>query len=541
MAVTLLRRVALAAAVLALAGPAARADVKPHPLFSDHAVLQRGKPIPVWGTADPGEAVTVKLQSATATATAGPDGTWMVKLPEQAAGGPYELTLSGKNRVTLKDVMVGEVWVASGQSNMEWPLQKSFEGQKAIEGARNPMIRLFTVRKIPAAEPQKTVPVDARDKAGMWLECAPETVPDFSAVAYYFGRDLQKALNVPVGLIHTSWGGTPAQAWTTKEALEAEPALKHYPQEFEKRVKDYDPAAAKERYEASRTKWQEDMAKYREAAAKAKEEGKPAPTPPRRPNPPASPDKSPNSPSVLFNGMIAPLIPYAIEGAIWYQGESNAGQAYEYRTLFPAMIADWRKHWHEGDFPFLCVQLAPYWNNNSEAQQYAELREAQWLATKKLPNVGMAVITDVGEEKDIHPTKKERVGARLALLARKIAYGEKIVASGPEYKSMKVEGNRAVLSFDNVGAGLEARGGPLTGFTIAGPDHKFHQAMAEIRGETVVVSSPEVEQPVAVRYGFQNFMEVNLWNKDSLPATPFRTDDFPGVTQPKATTATGGK
>src|SRR5947209_18460926 len=211
------------------------------------------------------------------------------------------------------------------------------------------------------------------------------------------------------------------------------------------------------------------MAKYREEAAKAKEEGKPAPQMPRRPNPPASPDKSPNSPSVLYNGMIAPLVPYAIEGAIWYQGESNAGQAYEYRTLFPAMIADWRKHWHEGDFSFLCVQLAPYWNRNSQNQEYAELREAQWLAAKKLPKVGMAVITDVGDEKDIHPKKKEPVGARLALLARKIAYGENVVAMGPEYKSMRVEGNRAVLSFDNVEAGLEARGGPLTGFTIAGP------------------------------------------------------------------------
>jgi sialate O-acetylesterase len=236
--------------------------------------------------------------------------------------------------------------------------------------------------------------------------------------------------------------------------------------------------------------------------------------------------------------MIAPLVPYAVRGAIWYQGESNAGKAYEYRTLFPAMIRDWRKQWGR-DFPFLLVQLAPFMKITTQPgdSNWAELREAQYRATKVLPKVGMAVITDVGEENDIHPKKKAPVGNRLALLARKIAYGEGIVAMGPEYKSMKVEGNRAVLTFDNVGAGLECRGEKLTGFAVAGADRKFHNAEAEIRGDTVVVHSPAVEKPVAVRFGWANYPVVNLWNKDGLPATPFRTDDWPGITQPKETKA----
>jgi sialate O-acetylesterase len=533
-----LPRLALACGLAALAAPAAHADVQFHPLFTDHAVLQRGKPLPVWGTADPGEEVVILLKSAANSAgarvTAGLDGRWMVKLPEQQAGGPYTLSAQGKaNTATLKDILVGEVWVCSGQSNMEWPLRASFEADKAITAAANPMLRLFTVPKKTATEPQKTV-------QGEWKECTPETVPGFSAVAYYFGRDLQKALGVPVGLIHTSWGGTPAEAWTSKESLNAEPTLTHYHQELAKRVKDYDPAKAREQHEAAVARYEEAAAKYKEAVEKAKAEGQPAPKAPtlRRPPMLQAPDKSPNAPSSLYNAMIAPLLPYAIEGAIWYQGESNAGRAYEYRTLFAAMIRDWRKQWGY-DLPFLCVQLAPFMKITAEPgdSAWAELREAQHLATKTLPKVGMAVITDVGEENDIHPKKKGPVGARLALLARQIANGQHIVAMGPVYKGMKVEGNRAVLSFDNVGGGLECRGDKLTGFTVAGEDKKFHNAEAEIRGDTVVVHSPAVEKPVAVRFGWANYPVVNLWNKDGLPATPFRTDDWPGVTQPKETKA----
>jgi sialate O-acetylesterase len=493
--------------------PAARAEVVPSPMFTDHAVLQRDKPIPVWGTADPGESIRISLNTEPVIATraqASNEGRWFAQLPPATAGGPYTLTIQGKNRVQFKDVLVGEVWICSGQSNMEWKLKNSYEAVKDIQAATNPKMRLFTVAQSTAAAPLEKL-------RGKWEECTPETVPSFSAVGYYFGRDLQKALDVPVGLIHTSWGGTPAEAWTSKEALDAVPELRHYPAGLTKQIEEYDPAKAKERYEAA-------VEKYKEAAAKAKEEGKRPPQSPRRPNPP---DKNQNSPTVLYNAMIAPVIPYGIRGAIWYQGESNAGRANEYRTLFPTMIEDWRKRWKQGDFPFLCVQLAPY---KQTRDAWPELREAQLLATQKLSKVGMAVITDVGEEKDIHPKKKEPVGARLALLALKIAYGKDVVAMGPVYKKMTVEGNRAVLSFDNVGAGLECRGPKLTGFTVAGNDREFHNAEAEIRGDTVVVSSPGVERPAAVRFGWANYPVVNLWNKNGLPATPFRTDNWPGVT-----------
>ncbi|HTK75446.1 MAG TPA: sialate O-acetylesterase [Gemmataceae bacterium] len=520
----------LIAALMAFAtSPAARADVKPHPLFSDHMVLQRDVPIPVWGTAEPGEQVGVSIKgsgqsSASPSVSANADGTWKVQLSKLPAGGPYELTIKGKNTVTIKDVLIGEVWICSGQSNMEWQLRNSFESAKAIEAANHPMLRLFTVRKTAAGSPQTTVPVNTDQRVGQWQECTSETVPGFSAVAYYFGRDLQKALGVPVGLIHTSWGGTPAQAWTSKEALNAVTDLKYYPEK------------AQPQYEYDVARYEFGQAQHKMNVAKAKLDGQPEPkAPPQLRVRPQPPDRNPNAPSSLYNAMIAPLLNYPIKGAIWYQGESNAGKAHEYRTLFATMIKDWRDRWHLGDFPFLCVQLAPF--DRVQGNTWPELREAQLLATQTLPNVGMAVITDVGERADIHPKKKEPVGARLALLARKIAYGEKITAMGPVYKSMKTEGNRAVLSFDNVGIGLEARDGKLTGFEIAGADKQFHPAEAEIRGETVVVYSDKVESPVAVRYGWQNYPQVNLWNKDGLPATPFRTDDWPGITWPKTTAA----
>ncbi len=507
----------------------ARADVAPNSLFTDHGVLQRDKPIVVWGTADPGERVRVSLSNETGTTAAtqtNADGRWMAELPPLLAGGPFTLSIQGKNQIQLKDVLIGEVWICSGQSNMEFGLRNSFDSNKAIAAASNPKLRLFTVTKATAMSPLDKV-------KGDWKECTPETAAAFSAVGYYFGRDLQKALGVPVGLIHTSWGGTPAQAWTSKDALEAVPALRHYQAALADQLAKYDAGKAKEQYAAALQKYEQAMAEYKKAAAKAKEEGKKAPQAPRKPQPPTPPGESQYNPSVLYNAMIAPLIPYGIRGAIWYQGESNAARAYEYRMLFPTMILDWRDHWKQGDFPFLCVQLAPFHKIEDKPTEsdWAELREAQLLTTKKLPKVGMAVITDVGEENDIHPKKKEPVGARLALLAREIAYGQNIVAMGPAYRTMRIEKNRIVLMFDNVGTGLECRGPKLTGFTIAGYDRKFHVAEAEIQGRTVIVTSPEVENPLAARFGWANYPVVNLWNKDGLPATPFRTDTWPGVTQ----------
>ncbi len=478
-------RFALIIVSLALIASPMSAAITPNALFSDNAVLQQGRSVPVWGTANDGEQVTVTFQNQKVSTTA-KDGKWMVKLKPLKAGGPFTMTISGENTIELKNILVGEVWIASGQSNMQWTVKNSANGDEAIANCADPMIRLFTVPRKPALNPRSTV--DAS-----WVECTPETLPDFSAVGYFFGRDLRKALNVPVGIIHTSWGGTRVQAWTSGRCVDS-------------------PAAERKIYLSVK-----------------------------------DPLGNPNRASVLYNGMIAPLIPYAIKGAIWYQGESNAGEAYRYRTMFPTMIRNWREDWAQSsdaaqsfdgaqdDFPFLFVQLAP-WQPNPETPApgtWPELREAQLYTMQTVPNTGMAVITDYGDQQDIHPKQKEPVGARLALAARAIAYGQKIVYQGPVYKSMKVKGDSVVLYFDSVGGGLVAKGGPLKGFTIAGDDQKFVDARAEIVGKTVVVKSPRVAKPVAVRFGWLNCPDVNLFNAEGLPATPFRTDDWPGVTWPK--------
>lgn len=496
----------------ALAATAATAAVQPSSLFTDGAVLQQGVEIPVWGRADSGERITVSLNGQTAT-TVSLYGRWMVRLRPEKAGGPYTMAIAGdmSGKQTIRNVLVGEVWVCSGQSNMQWPLRETDGAEEMIARSADPMLRLITVPRKPAGAP-------ASDVDAAWQECNPQTVPEFSAVGYIFGRDLRKALGVPVGLINTSWGGTPAQSWASEKALMANADLRYYVTDFQAQVARYPDA----------------MRAYRKAYdefASAKAEGRQGVS---EPKPPANPLASPYRPASLFNGMIAPLVPYGIKGAIWYQGESNAGKAYEYRKLFPTMIESWREAWGLGDFPFLFAQLAPYMKIVTEPQEsaWAELREAQLLTDLNLKNTGMAVITDVGDPKDIHPRKKEPVGGRLALAARAIAYGEGIPYSGPVYRSLRVRGNRAIVSFDHVNGGLEARGGSLTGFSIAGADRKFVTANAEIDGESVVVYSPAVGKPVAVRFGWADCPVVNLYNKAGLPASPFRTDDFPMVTNP---------
>jgi sialate O-acetylesterase len=519
-----MKRIAFVAfALLVLTAPLSAA-VKPHELFTDHMVLQAGREIPVWGTASVGEQVTVELTIGKDTIKVGPveagnDGKWMVKLPAQVATAESApsatLVIKGNNEVILEDVLIGEVWICSGQSNMEWSVKASYNSEKTIEAADDQRLRLYTVPKTASAKPLAAVA-----KSPKWRECSSETVPSFSAVAYFFGKNLRETRKVPVGLIHTSWGGTPAQAWTSQEALDAEPSLKYYHERLAQAVKGYDPKKADDQYKTAMDKWKTD-------AEKAKAEGK---TPPRQPVKQQPPALSQYSASTLYNGMIAPLLPFAIRGAIWYQGESNAGQAYEYRTLFPAMIKDWRTRWNQGDFPFLFVQLAPF----GTTAPWPELREAQLLTTKTVPNAAMAVITDVGDEKDIHPKKKQPVGERLAIAARALAYDEKIEFSGPVFESMKVEGNKVILTFAHVGDGLKAEGELLKGFVVCGEDKKFVPAKATITGQsTIEVTCNAVEKPIAVRYGWENFPIVNLWNKAGLPATPFRTDDFPSVTQPK--------
>ncbi len=488
-----------------------RADVRLPSLFSDHMVLQRGKPIPVWGWADNGEEVTVEFLGKK-TKTVAKDGKWLVRLPSQKAGGPFELRIQGKNKLTLADVLVGEVWVCSGQSNMDWSMTRSENPGPDIAASANANLRLFTVPKLKATEP-------VGDVKSSWKTSSPESTAGFSAVAYYFGRDLQKSLGVPVGLIHTSWGGSPAEVWMSQEVLESNPTYKRdILDQFEKALNNYQTALAKHEKELETAK---------------KENRKPV-------------GNRPNlgwRPSELYNGMIHPLLPFAIQGAIWYQGESNAGRAHQYRSLFADMIKNWRSKWGQGDFAFLEVQLAP-WDKNKKRSlteivasptdsDWAELREAQWMATRTLPNVGMVVITDVGDKDDIHPAKKAPVGARLALAARKIAYREKLVHSGPLYKSHKIDGSEIKLRFDHVGSGLEARGGALSGFSIAGPDEKFYWAEARIEVNQIVVSSPKVPKPVAVRFGWADYPVVNLFNREGLPASPFRTDNFRMVTEPK--------
>jgi sialate O-acetylesterase len=468
--------------------------------------------VPVWGTAPNGEKVTVRFAGQEVAAVA-EKGKWMVHLEKLSPGGPFEMTIEGKNKLTFKNVLVGDVWICSGQSNMEWSVRASADFEKTINQSKNPRIHLFTVTKNPSVVPQNRL-------GGNWVECNPDTIGNFSAVAYFFGRDLEKARNIPIGLIHTSWGGTPAESWTSREALSAEPGLKYLVDNTDKSIAGY-PAQVEAHIKAL----QEYHAKVVDALAKHKD----VPTAPGLNNT----GKNAWGANSLFNGMINPLLPYAIKGAIWYQGESNAGRAFEYRTLLATMIKDWRKAWGQGDFPFLIVQLAPFQRINPEPgdSDWAELREAQLLMTKKLPNVGLAVITDWGHETDIHPFWKEPVGARLALAARAIGDGEKIVYSGPVYREMKVDGDKIVLSFDHKGSGLVAKNGPLSGFTIAGEDHRFVKATAEIQGDQVVVSSPQVKNPVAVRFGWAAFPVVNLFNKEGLPATPFRTDDFKLTTQ----------
>ena len=469
----------------------ARADVRLPALFADDMVLQQEMQAPVWGWADEGEEVAVRFRGKTVR-TKTKHGKWLVHLSGLKAGGPDSLSIEGKNKIELKNVLVGEVWVCSGQSNMEFPLDKSFESAPDVAACANPNLRLFLVAKA-----KSDVPLE--DVKAHWKECNPQTAPGFSAVAYYFGRELQKSRKVPVGLIGTYWGGSPAEVWMSKGTLEANPEYKH-----------------------------DILDAYTDAAHKAAESG--------------DKKKMPGwKPTELYNGMIAPLVPFAIRGAIWYQGESNAGKAEQYRRLFPDMIRNWRQDWGEKDFPFLAVQLAP-WDPRRTMEAiaekpaesgWAELREAQLMSTKRLPKVGMAVITDVGDKNDIHPTKKRAVGERLALAARAIAYGEKIEYSGPIYKRMSVSDGKVVLSFDHTDGGLEARDGALKGFAICGADKRFVWADAEIRDDKVVVSSSQVTEPVAVRYGWADFPIVNLWNKADLPASPFRTDDFPMVTGKK--------
>jgi sialate O-acetylesterase len=460
--------VLVAAAMVLVTVSHVRAEVRLPKIIGDHMVLQQEKKINVWGWAEAGEKVVVKLLESTAETNADQQGKWKVTLDPLKAGGPYEMTVTGNNALTIKDILVGEVWVCSGQSNMEWPIAASNNANEETANAKFPNVRLFTVTKKIAQDPQS-------DCEGSWKACDPTSVASFSAVGYFFGRRLHEELKVPVGLVNSSWGGTLAEAWTSQTTLANN----------------------------------EMFAKILERSAKFD-------------------PRTPHQASVLFNGMINPLIPLGIRGAIWYQGESNIGRAEQYAVLFPAMIQDWRKNWGQGEFPFYFVQLAPFRYESLDPTLCAELREAQFK-TLRVSNTGMAVTMDIGNVKDIHPRNKQDVGSRLASWALAKTYAKKdLIYSGPLYDSMTVEGNKIRVKFKHVAEGLVVKeDGPLTDFMISGEDQKFVAAKAVVDGQTVVVSSDEVPKPVAVRYGWRDDAEPNLFNSAGLPASPFRTDDFP--------------
>jgi sialate O-acetylesterase len=491
-----------------LLGASAVADVTLPSVLGSSMVLQRDMKIPIWGKADPGEKVTVEIGKQCKSTYTGADGHWMLHLRSMKAGGPYEMTITGKNRISLKDILIGEVWVCSGQSNMQWAVKQSKNSKEEIAKSNYPQIRLFYVTRTLAATPQW-------DCVANWTACSPQTSPNFSAVAYFFGREICKTQGVPVGLIHTSWGGTPVESWTSMPVLEANPMAAAILERFNKGKVD-----VVEKYAAAVKKWQAAYKKAKKAKKKL----------PRKPRTPFGHPGHPRNPSCLYNAMISPLLPYGIRGAIWYQGESNASRSYQYGSLFPEMIKDWRNRWDQGAFPFLFVQLANfrvYYSQHHEA--WAELRESQ-TNTLSLPRTGMAVTIDIGEAGNIHPLNKQDVGKRLALWAQATVYKQSVVYSGPLYKSMRKSKGTIKISFDHLGGGLVAHDGSPRGFTIAGKDRKFYKALAKIDGNRIIVWSDEVPNPVSVRYGWLDYPDCNIYNKAGLPASPFRTDEWPGVT-----------
>ncbi|MBN2165050.1 MAG: hypothetical protein JW717_02115 [Marinilabiliaceae bacterium] len=497
-----------------------QANIKLPALVSNNMVLQQLEKITVWGWADANESIIIlpswtKKKYSTITT---PDGKWSLNIKTPKAGGPYTIKIKGNNTIDIENVMIGEVWLCSGQSNMHLMVGK-YGGSKdwrtgvdnyeeEIANANYPKIRMFTVDR-------KTSDSILSDVKGSWLVCSPDTVGGFSAVAYFFGRELHKKLNVPIGLLNTSWGGTPAEAWTRKDILEADTGLTKIIDRYQFIVDHND---------SIRNDYKKRLDTWKKGVDDNSITGKEAQSAPRAP----LMKGSHKAPYLIYNAMIAPLLNYRIKGAIWYQGENNAQMAWQYRTLFPAMINNWRTDFSQGDFPFYFVQIAPHRSQNPE------IRESQLLTYRKVKNTGIAVTTDAGDTVNIHPTNKQIVGYRLSLWALAKTYKQKgFVYSGPLYKGMKIDGNKIRCQFDFVGDGLICKGDSLTHFTICGIDKKFVTANAIIEDNEVVVWSNEVKNPVAVRFGWEHVPMHNFFNKNGLPASPFRTDDWPGKTYGK--------
>jgi len=447
------------------------AEVRLPSILTSHMVVQRERPIRIWGWDDAGSQVTVSIGDEKVSATAGDDGAWVVELAARPAGDPHQIKITGSSEVLLDDVLIGEVWLCSGQSNMEWSVAASANAQEEIAAANHPKIRHIKIPHTPADQPQTNVGSDG------WKICTPENVPGFTAVGYYFAREISRELDVPVGLIGSNWGGTRIEPWTPPQGFKQVPALK-------------------------------DIADTLDQFPQKNAEGQ----------------INHQSALALYNGMIAPLVPYRIRGALWYQGESNNGEGMLYNEKMKALILGWRDLWQDPEMPFYFVQLAPF-RYGGDPTRLAGIWEAQAKALE-IPHTGMAVTTDISNLTDIHPTNKQDVGKRLSLWALAKTYGrEGLVYSGPLYREMQVDGKRIVLHFDHVGGGLKSRDGqPLNWFTIAGADGNFVEATATIEGNTVVVSAESVAEPKAVRFGWNEAAEPNLSNAEGLPASPFRTD-----------------
>ena len=475
------------------------AAVKPAGIFGDNMVLQRDMEVSVWGLADKGEKVTVEIQGMVKTVESSDWGKWMVKIGPFKAGGPCEMKISGKNVVTIKDIMIGDVWLCSGQSNMQWGLKQMSDAATEVPNANYPDIRLTTITGS-SAQPKD-------DVVCQWVPCSPQTVENFSAVGYYFGRDLHKNLKVPIGLITTAEGGSLLRTWISSKMQRSNPV-------FEALFEDYRTYSARAAEHSKKLKaWQEE-------ARIAKEEGKPTPG-----GYPPFYEGNAASPGMLYNARIHPLAPFAIKGVVWYQGEYDAmfKNSRTYCDHFSLMIQDWRDLWEQGDFPFLFVQL-PWLTAGVEPVEWAEIRDAQ-RRTLKVKNTGMAVSTDICEP-ELHPRKKSELGKRLSILARSIAYGEKLVCSGPLFDKVEFKGDKVLLSFTELGGGLMVKGDKLQGFSLAGSDKAFVKADAEIQGNQVLVHSDKVTDPKAVRYAWTDNPIGTLYNQEGFPASCFRTDDW---------------
>jgi sialate O-acetylesterase len=492
-----------AAALFISVAAVAFADVKPNQLFSDHAVLQSGMVVPVWGTADPGERVRVTVGRRSKSAIAAASGQWMVKFSSLRSGGPFTMTISGKNTVVVKDVLVGEDWIGSGQSNMAFTVSKkaaSFAGMldedKEIAAANYPQLRIFMAVTNKAYEPQTEI-------TGEWKIATPENAPAFSAVAYLFGRNLNQALKEPVGMIVVAFGASTAESWLSRKVIAGDPQMKPMLDRFD------------------------DLYKfYRSHPGATTDQSPPSPqtinSRPAKPGPLRDPVQDQHQPTVLYNGMVHPILPFAMRGVIWYQGESIVGGKTGvalYPHVMEALVKDWRAEWGEGNFPFYCVQLPPLKNTSNNPM----VREGQ-AKLLSLPNTGMAVTLDVGDPDNVHPKDKEPVADRLSRIALANVYGKKMEFSGPVYTGMKVEGSEIVVSFTHAD-GLTGKGGPLRWFQVAGADGMYVDATANVRGSEVIVHSDQVPAPVSVRYAWDNYPQgANLVNGAGLPAAPFRTD-----------------